>query len=81
MLKTEPQLNTLSGHVRRFRKFTAWAILLASKTLFLRKILQFFSDFAKYYHLNHIEPSQNRYQLTQKDVFFKVVKISVSYNY
>ena len=45
MLKTEPQLNTLSGHVRRFRKFSDWAILLASKTRFLRKISGFFFRF------------------------------------
>ena len=28
------------------------------------KIFRIFSDFAQFYHLNHIEPSQNRYQLT-----------------
>ena len=29
-------------HVKRFRKFFAWAILLASKTRFLRKFIVFF---------------------------------------
>ena len=42
LLKTEPQLNALSDHVRRFRKVSARAILLASKTRFLRKFLGFF---------------------------------------
>ena len=41
-LKTEQQLNALSGHERKFLKFFAWAILLASKTRFLRKFLGFF---------------------------------------
>ena len=31
--------------------------------------------------MNHIEPSQYGYQLTQKEVFFKVEKVSLSYNY
>ena len=29
IFKTESQLNALSGHARRFQKFSAWAILLA----------------------------------------------------
>ena len=42
-LKTEPQLNTLPSHVRRFQMFLDWAILLASKTRLLQKFLGFFS--------------------------------------
>ena len=45
-LKTEPQLNTLPSHVRRFQMFLDWAILLASKTRLLQKFLGFFFDFA-----------------------------------
>ena len=46
ILKAEPQLNALSGHVKRFRNFLASAILLASKTRFWQNFLGFFSDFA-----------------------------------
>ena len=31
IFEKQPQLNALSSHVRRFRKFSAWAIILASK--------------------------------------------------
>ena len=45
ILKTEPQLNTLPSHVRRFQMFLFWAILLASKTRFCKNFW-FFFDFA-----------------------------------
>ena len=32
IFEKQPQLNGLSSHVRRFWKFSAWAIILASKT-------------------------------------------------
>ena len=32
IFEKQPQLIALSSHVRRFRKFSAWAIILASKT-------------------------------------------------
>ena len=74
--KTEPQLNALSGHVRRFRL----GDFISFENTIFAKMFRVFSDFAWFHHLNHIELSQNRCQLTQEDVFSKVVKVLLPYN-
>ena len=54
---------------------------ISFENMVFAKIFRVFSDFAQFFHMNHIEPSQNKYQLTHEDVFFKVVQVSFFYNY